>query len=61
MRTYLRKVEDAIAAGQKDQAQKAFREMQPILMKEVQNNLLHINTAARKLSRTSVRIKALAG
>jgi small subunit ribosomal protein S20 len=60
MRTYIRKVEEAITSGQKEHAQKAFREMEPLLMKEVRNNLLHINTAARKLSRTSARIKALA-
>lgn len=59
MRTYIRKVEEAIAAGDKDAAQAAFKEAMPVLHRSVGAGILHRNTAARKLSRLSGRIKAL--
>jgi small subunit ribosomal protein S20 len=59
IRTSLRKVEEAIAAGDKKQAQAAFKEAQPLMMKGVGKNLIARNTMARKLSRLSTRIKAL--
>jgi small subunit ribosomal protein S20 len=59
VRTSLRKVEEAIASGNKTQAQAAFKNVQPLMMKSVSKKLIHRNTLARKLSRLSTRIKAL--
>ena len=59
IRTFLRKVEEAIASGQQDAAQAALREAQPELMRGVTKGVVHKNTAARKMSRLSSRVKAL--
>ncbi len=59
IRTYLRKVEEAIASGDKDAAQSALRAAQPELMRGVTKGVFHKNTAARKMSRLSSRVKAL--
>lgn len=60
MRTYIRKVEEAIEAGDKTAAQEAFREAQPEIMRASGKGVIHANTSARKVSRLSRRIKALA-
>jgi small subunit ribosomal protein S20 len=59
IRTYLRKVEEAIASGDKDAASAALREVQPELMRGVTKGVMHKNTVARKMSRLSARVKAL--
>ena len=59
-RTELRAVEEAIASGNKKLAQSAFKSAEPVLMVSVNKGVLHKNTAARKLSRLSKRIKAMA-
>lgn len=59
IRTFVKKVEAAIASGDKDAAQAAFKAAQPELQRGVVRRILHRNTAARKLSRLSARIKAL--
>lgn len=59
IRTYLRKVEEAIASGDKDSAQAALRAAQPELMRGVTKGVFHKNTAARKMSRLSSRVKSL--
>jgi small subunit ribosomal protein S20 len=59
MRTFLRKVEEAIAAGDAAAAQLALRAAQPELMRAAQKRVLHKNTAARKMSRLAARVKAL--
>ena len=59
IRTQLRKVEEAIASGDKDAAATALREAQPELMRGVTKGVYHKNTAARKMSRLSARVKAL--
>jgi len=59
MRTYVRRVEEAIEAGDKDAAQTAFRDAQPEIMRAAGKGLIHKNTSARKVSRLSKRIKAL--
>lgn len=59
VKTYLKKVETAIAAGNKAQAQEAFKAAQPVLMRGVGQKVVHKNMVARKLSRLSARIKAL--
>ena len=59
IRTFLRKVEEAIASGNADAAKEALRAVQPELMRGVTRGVLHKNTAARKMSRLSARVKAL--
>lgn len=59
IRTFLRKVEEAIAGGDKAVAAEALRAMQPELMRGVTKGVIHKNTAARKMSRLSARVKAL--
>lgn len=59
IRTFLRQTEEAIASGDKDAAQKALRAVQPELMRGVTKGVFHKNTAARKMSRLSARVKAL--
>lgn len=59
MRTFLRKVEEAIVAGDKAAATAAFSVAQPILMRAAQKGVLHANTASRKVSRLAQRVKQL--
>ena len=59
IRTFLRKVEEAIASGDKDAASAALRAAQPELMRGVTKGVMHKNTASRKMSRLSARVKAL--
>ena len=60
VRTFIKKVELALAAGDAKQAGEALRDAQPEVQRSVAKGILHKNTAARKLSRLSARIKALA-
>lgn len=59
IRSFMKKVETAIAGGDKAVAAAAFKEAQPEMQRGVTKGLLHRNTVARKLSRLSARIKAL--
>lgn len=59
IRTFLKKVETAIASGDKSAAADAFKLAQPELMRGASKGVLHANTVSRKLSRLSGRIKAL--
>ncbi len=59
IRTFLRSVEEAIASGDKEAATTALRAAQPELMRGVSKGVFHKNTAARKMSRLSARVKAL--
>jgi small subunit ribosomal protein S20 len=59
IRTFLRKVEEAIASGDQAAAATALREAQPELMRGVSKGVFHKNTAARKMSRLSHRVKTL--
>ena len=59
VRTFLRKVEEAILSGDKDAAQSAFKVAEPELMRAVSRGVLHKNTASRKISRLSGRVKAV--
>ncbi|RDC72781.1 30S ribosomal protein S20 [Rhodovulum sp. 12E13] len=61
IRTFLRKVEEAIASGDAEAAKAALRAAQPELMRGVTKGVVHKNTAARKMSRLSSRVKALGG
>lgn len=59
LRTYVKRVETAIAASNVDEAKAALKEAEPVLARAGQKNVVHRNTASRKLSRLSARIKAL--
>ena len=59
MRTNLRRLEESIASGDKAAAAEQFRLVQPIVMKSANKGIIHKNTAARKISRLSARVKAL--
>ena len=60
IRTFLRKVEEAIASGDAAAARDALHSAQPELMRAVTKGVVHKNTASRKISRLSSRVKALA-
>lgn len=60
MRTFLRKVEEALAAGDAGLAANALRVAEPELMRAAQHGVVHKNTASRKVSRLTARVKALA-
>lgn len=60
VRTFLRKVEEAIASGDKNTAEAALKVAQPELHRAVSKGIFHKNTVARKISRLSARVKALA-
>ena len=59
IRTFIRKVEEAIIGGDQAVAQAALRAAQPEIMRGVTKGILHKNTASRKMSRLSSRVKAL--
>ena len=60
IRTFLRRVEEAIEAGDKEAAGSALVSAQPELMRGVTKGIYHKNTAARKMSRLSARVKSIA-
>jgi len=59
IRTFLRRVEEAIASGDQTAAAAALKEAQPELMRGVSRGVVHKNTAARKMSRLASRVKAI--
>ena len=59
VRTFVKKVEDAIASGDKTTAQAALVEAQPEIVRAAHNRVVHKNAASRKISRLSARIKSL--
>jgi small subunit ribosomal protein S20 len=59
IRTFLRKVEEAIASGNSEAAVAALRDAQPELARGITKGVLHKNTVARKMSRLSARVKAI--
>ncbi len=60
VRTFVKKVEQAISKGDKDAAQAAFKVAEPELRRGASKGTMHANTAARKISRLNARIKSLA-
>ncbi|MCL4167776.1 UNVERIFIED_CONTAM: hypothetical protein GTU68_064356 [Idotea baltica] len=60
IRTFIRKVEEAIESGVKEDAVAALKAAQPELMRGVTKGVYHKNTAARKMSRLAARVKAIA-
>lgn len=59
IKTFLRKVEAALAAGDAGAARTAFKAAEPEIRRGVSKGVLHLNTASRKISRLAQRIKAL--
>ena len=59
IKTFVKKVETAIASGDKSAAAEALRSAQPEIQRGVTKGVVHKNTASRKLSRLSARVKAL--
>ena len=59
IRTFLKRVETAIASGDKGAAKTALKEAQPELMRGVSKGVLHKNTASRKMSRLSAKVKTV--
>ncbi|MDI4657184.1 30S ribosomal protein S20 [Xanthobacter autotrophicus] len=59
VRTYLRKLEDALTAGDATAATQAFKAAEPEIMRAVTKGVLHKNTASRKVSRLAARVKQL--
>ena len=60
MRTYVRKVEEAISSGDSKVAVLALGAAEPLVMRAAQKGILHKNTASRKVARLAKRVKALA-
>ena len=59
IRTFIRKVDEAIKAKDEKQAREAFKSLEPELMKGVTKNLYSLNTAARKLTRLATSIRKI--
>ncbi len=59
IRTFLRKVEEALTSGNSDAAAAALKAAQPELARGVSKGVLHKNTVARKMSRLASRVKSL--
>lgn len=59
IRTFIKKVESAIVAGGSSDASTALANAQPELMRGVAKGVIHKNTAARKMSRLTKRVRAL--
>lgn len=60
MRGFIRRVEEAIASGDKEVARQALKDAQPQIMKAASKGIVHRNTASRKVSRLTHRVEALA-
>ncbi|MDN2568229.1 30S ribosomal protein S20 [Aquibium sp. A9E412] len=59
VRSYVRKVEEALNAGDRAAAEAALKAAQPELMRAASKGVLHRNTASRKVSRLARRLKTL--
>ncbi len=60
MRTYVRKFDEAVASGDAGAAGAALQEAAPLVMRAAQKGILHKNTASRKVSRMTKKVKELA-
>jgi small subunit ribosomal protein S20 len=59
VRTFLRKVEEALASGEAEAARSALSAAEPEIMRAAQKGILHKNAASRKVSRLSARVRAI--
>jgi small subunit ribosomal protein S20 len=60
LKSHVRKVEEALASGDKSAAKGALAAAEPILMRTAQKGIIHKRSAARKVSRLAARVKAMA-
>ena len=60
IRTFVKKVELALASGNAEEAKAAFEAAQPEIMRGVTKGVMHRNTASRKVSRLAHRVKVIA-
>ena len=60
MRSSVRKVEEAIATGNKDAAQAALKEAEPVIVRTAQKGMVHRKSASRKVSRLAKRVGGMA-
>jgi len=59
LRTFVGKVEDAIASGDRNKALAALKEAEPVIMRSAQKGIIHRNAASRKVSRLTDRVAGL--
>jgi small subunit ribosomal protein S20 len=59
LRSFIGKVEDAIAAGDRDKAMAALKAAEPVIMRSAQKHVVHKNAASRKVSRLTERVAKL--
>jgi small subunit ribosomal protein S20 len=59
MRTFVKKVEDAIASGNATAAAAALKAAEPVIMRTAQKGLVHKNAASRKVARLAARVKSI--
>ncbi len=59
VRTFVRKVEEAIASGDKSAATTALKAAEPEIMRGVSKGVIHKNTGSRKVSRLAARVKGM--
>jgi small subunit ribosomal protein S20 len=59
VKTFVRKVEEAIASGKKSDAEQALKSAMPQIMRGAQKGIMHKNAASRKVSRLTKRVRAL--
>ena len=59
LRTVMRKVEEAITAGDRSSALAALKEAEPVIVRSAQRGIIHRNTASRKVSRLTHRVSAI--
>lgn len=60
VRSFVRKVEEAIASGDKTKAMAALKDAEPEIMRAVTKGVIQKNTASRKVSRLTARVRAIA-
>lgn len=61
MRSFVRRIEEAIASGDRTKAMVALREAEPVIMRSAQTHVIHRNSASRKVSRLAHRVAKLGG
>lgn len=59
MRTFIRRVDEAVSAGDKPAAETALRAAQPVIARAGQKGLMHKRSASRKISRLAKRVSAI--
>lgn len=59
MRSFIRRVDEAIASGDKAAAETALRDAQPLIARAGRKSLMHKKTASRKVSRLAKRVSAI--